>query len=88
MFTRCDVHVHSRHSDRPSEWYLDRIGAPESFTEPLEIYRLAKARGMDFVTISDHDSVAGSLDIAHLPGTFCTFWSSASLRRSTASCNA
>ena len=37
MFTRCDVHVHSRHSDRPSEWYLDRIGAPESFTEPLEI---------------------------------------------------
>ncbi|MBP7589887.1 MAG: glycosyl transferase, partial [Thermoanaerobaculia bacterium] len=70
MFTRCDVHVHSRHSDRPSEWYLDRIGAPESFTEPLEIYRLAKARGMDFVTISDHDSVAGSLDIAHLPGTF------------------
>ncbi len=70
MFTRCDVHVHSRHSDRPSEWYLDRIGAPESFTEPLEIYRLAKARGMDFVTISDHDSIAGALDIAHLPGTF------------------
>lgn len=70
MPTRCDVHVHSRHSDRPSEWYLDRIGAPESFTEPLEIYRLAKARGMDFVTISDHDSIAGALDIAHLPGTF------------------
>ena len=70
MFTRCDVHVHSRHSDRPSEWYLDRIGAPESFTEPLEIYRLAKSRGMDFVTISDHDSIAGALEIAHLPGTF------------------
>ncbi len=70
MLTRCDVHVHSRRSDRPSEWYLDRIGAPESFTEPLEIYRLAKARGMDLVTISDHDSIAGALDIAHLPGTF------------------
>jgi glycosyltransferase involved in cell wall biosynthesis len=70
MSTRCDIHVHSRHSDRPSEWYLDRIGAPESFTEPLEIYRLARARGMDFVTISDHDTVAGALDIAHLPGTF------------------
>jgi glycosyltransferase involved in cell wall biosynthesis len=70
MFSRCDIHVHSKRSDRPSEWYLDRIGAPESFTEPLEIYRLAKARGMDFVTISDHDSIAGSLDIAHLPGTF------------------
>ncbi len=70
MFSRCDVHVHSKHSDRPSEWYLDRIGAPESFTEPLEIYRLAKARGMDFVTITDHDSIAGALDIAHLPDTF------------------
>jgi glycosyltransferase involved in cell wall biosynthesis len=70
MFSRCDIHVHSKYSDRPSEWYLDRIGSPESFTEPLEIYRLAKARGMDFVTISDHDSIAGALDIAHLPGTF------------------
>jgi len=70
MFSRCDIHVHSKHSDRPSEWYLDRIGAPESFTEPLEIYRLAKVRGMEFVTISDHDSIAGALEIAHLPGTF------------------
>ena len=70
MPTRCDIHVHSKHSDRPSEWYLERIGSPESFTEPLDVYRAAKARGMDFVTISDHDSVAGALDIAHLPGTF------------------
>lgn len=70
MPSRCDIHVHSKHSDRPSEWYLERIGSPESFTEPLEVYRLAKARGMDFVTITDHDSVAGSLAIAHLPGTF------------------
>jgi glycosyltransferase involved in cell wall biosynthesis len=70
MSSRCDIHLHSKHSDRPSEWYLDRIGAPESFTEPLEIYRLAKARGMDYVTVSDHDSLAGALEIAHLPCTF------------------
>ncbi|MBV8199994.1 MAG: glycosyltransferase family 1 protein, partial [Acidobacteria bacterium] len=25
---------------------------------------------MDFVTLSDHDSIAGALEIAHLPGTF------------------
>ena len=42
----------------------------ESYSEPLEIYRLARARGMDFVTITDHNSLAGSLAIAHLPGTF------------------
>lgn len=70
MTARCDIHVHSKYSDRPSEWYLERIGSPESFTEPLEVYRLAKARGMDFVTVSDHDSLAGALAIAHLPGTF------------------
>ncbi|MDY7093366.1 MAG: glycosyltransferase [Acidobacteriota bacterium] len=62
--------MHSRYSDRPSEWFLRRIGAPESFTEPLEVYRRARERGMDFVTISDHDCIRGALEIAHLPGTF------------------
>jgi len=70
MPSRCDLHVHSRFSDRPSEWYLDGIGAPESFTEPLEVYRLCRERGMDFVTISDHNEIRGALEIAHLPGVF------------------
>ena len=42
----------------------------ESYSEPLEVYELARARGMDFVTITDHNSLAGALAIAHLPGTF------------------
>lgn len=70
MPTRCDLHLHSRFSDRPSEWYLDHLGAPESFTEPLEIYRACRQRGMDFVTITDHNEIRGALEIAHLPGTF------------------
>lgn len=70
MQSRADLHVHSKYSDRPSEWFLRRIGAPESFVEPLELYRRARQRGMDFVTISDHNRIAGALDIAHLPGTF------------------
>lgn len=65
-----DVHVHSKHSDRPSEWILRRIGSPESFVEPEQIYRTARARGLDFVTISDHNCIRGALEIAHLPGTF------------------
>ena len=67
---RADLHVHSKYSDRPSEWFLRRIGAPECFSEPEDIYRLCRARGMDFVTISDHNRLDGSLAIAHLPGTF------------------
>ena len=70
MTSRCDLHVHSKASDRPGEWYLERIGAPESFTEPAEVYRTARARGMDFVTLTDHDTIDGALAIAHLPGAF------------------
>jgi hypothetical protein len=70
MQCRADLHVHSKFSDRPSEWLLRRIGAPESFMEPIEVYRRAKARGMDYVTISDHNKIHGALEIAHLPGTF------------------
>jgi glycosyltransferase involved in cell wall biosynthesis len=68
--SKADLHVHSKFSDRPSEWFLRRIGAPESYVEPLQIYRSCKAAGMDYVTISDHNCICGALEIAHLPGVF------------------
>ena len=68
--SKADLHVHSKHSDRPSEWFLRRIGAPECFVEPREVYRRARQRGMDFVTITDHNGIRGALEIADLPGTF------------------
>ena len=60
---------------------LDSVGAveardpaalhlPECATEPAEVYELAKRRGMDFVTITDHDTIAGALELGHLPDTF------------------
>jgi len=70
MTAKADLHVHSKASNRPPEWILRQFGAPESFTEPREVYRLCRERGMDFVTLSDHDTIAGGLEIAHLPGTF------------------
>jgi hypothetical protein len=70
MTAKADLHVHSKHSNRPSEWILRQFGAPESFTEPRKIYRVCRERGMSFVTISDHDTIEGALEIAHLPGTF------------------
>lgn len=70
MKSKADVHIHSKYSDRPSEWILRRIGAPESFVEPLDLYKRCRERGMDFVTISDHNCIQGALDIAHLPDTF------------------
>ncbi len=68
--SRADLHVHSKHSNRPSEWFLRRIGAPESYMEPADVYDACKAAGMDYVTISDHNCIDGALEIAHMPGTF------------------
>ena len=68
--SRSDLHVHSRFSDRPSEWLLRRIGSAECYTKPQEVYDRAKAAGMDFITISDHNCIEGALEIAHHPDTF------------------
>ncbi|MEZ4526588.1 MAG: glycosyltransferase [Desulfobacterales bacterium] len=65
-----DLHVHSRFSKRPSQWILQKIGCPESFTDPLQIYRIAKKQGMDLITVTDHNTISGALEIAHLPDTF------------------
>jgi len=65
-----DLHVHSCHSTCPSQWILQKIGCGESYTPPRKIYDIARARGMNYVTITDHDTITGALEIAHLPQTF------------------
>lgn len=67
---KIDLHVHSRHSTRPSQWVLQKIGCPESFIAPAAIYDIALRKGMTHVTISDHNTIDGALEIAHLPNTF------------------
>ncbi|MCX6372711.1 MAG: glycosyltransferase [Actinobacteria bacterium] len=67
---RADLHVHSRCSDNPTHAGIRAMRGRESYAEPLEVYAAARSRGMDFVTISDHNTLNGSLAIAHLPGTF------------------
>ncbi|MFP4657914.1 MAG: glycosyltransferase [Desulfonatronovibrionaceae bacterium] len=67
---KADLHVHSKYSRRPSQWILQKISCPESFTEPLDIYTDAKKKGMDLVTITDHNRIDGALEIAHLDNTF------------------
>lgn len=60
---RVDLHVHSKHSNRPSGWILRRVGAPECFTDPQTIHDRATAGGMKFVTISDHNEIGGALEL-------------------------
>lgn len=63
---KADLHVHSVYSEHPSEWFLQRIGAKESYTDPMKIYEDAKAAGMDFVTITDHNRIDRALRLQEL----------------------
>lgn len=68
--TTADLHLHSRASTRTGNWFLNSAGLPESYTDPVHAYRAARDRGMDFVTLTDHDTIDGAAEIAHLPGAF------------------
>jgi glycosyltransferase involved in cell wall biosynthesis/predicted metal-dependent phosphoesterase TrpH len=68
--TRVDLHVHSVASQTSRLGVQRALGLPECATPPHEVYELAKRRGMDFVTITDHDTIAGALEIADRPDVF------------------
>lgn len=61
--TRLDAHVHSNASDGPVMAAAGWIGAPECYTEPERVYDMAMARGMDLVTITDHDTIRGAMTL-------------------------
>ena len=66
---RADLHVHSRHSGPADLPVLRHLGR-ESYSEPRAVYETALARGMDLVTLTDHDTVAGGIELRGLPHTF------------------
>ena len=68
--TRADLHVHSTASQISRLGVQRALGLPECATPPEEVYELAKRRGMDFVTITDHDTIAGALQLADRPDAF------------------
>jgi len=68
--TRADLHCHSTASQESRLGVQRAVGLPECATPPEEVYELAKRRGMDFVTITDHDTIAGVLQIADRPDVF------------------
>jgi predicted metal-dependent phosphoesterase TrpH len=63
---KLDTHVHTHYSGMTHIWPLSYI-VRESYNTPERVYRLAKARGMDLVAITDHDTVEGAMRLAHFP---------------------
>ncbi len=68
--SRADLHCHSTASTLAKLGIQRSVGLPECATPPEEVYELAKRRGMDFVTITDHDTIDGALEIADRPDVF------------------
>ncbi len=66
--SRIDLHLHSHASGATTNWWVKGLGlgfeTRESYTAPGEAYRLAKAAGMEFVTLTDHETIAGALTLS------------------------
>jgi len=58
---RADLHVHTRHSSVSGN--LRFLGSRDCYSTPADVYRVAKARGMDLVAFTDHDSIGGALEL-------------------------
>jgi glycosyltransferase involved in cell wall biosynthesis len=61
--TRMDTHCHSWASDGPAVAALSFLEMPECYSPPEKVYDQARARGMDLVTITDHDTIRGAMEL-------------------------
>lgn len=66
---RCDLHVHTRHSGMCNVPWLNRI-CRESYNDPRAVYETLKRRGMDLVTVTDHDSIDAAEELRRYPDFF------------------
>jgi predicted metal-dependent phosphoesterase TrpH len=66
---KCDLHVHTHHSGMCTVPVLKRI-CRESYNDPREVYEVLKRRGMDLVTVTDHDSIDAVESLRHHPDFF------------------
>jgi hypothetical protein len=61
-----DLHVHTTASHDEISWPYRMPLQP--LMTPLEVYTIAKERGMDFVTFTDHDTIDGALELERTLG--------------------
>ena len=58
-YLKADMHCHTYHSGLTG--HMEAFEPMDSYSSPQALYNLAKKRGMDLVTITDHDSIDGCL---------------------------
>jgi predicted metal-dependent phosphoesterase TrpH len=66
---RCDLHVHTVHSGMCTVPGLTRV-CKECYNEPRALYERLKQRGMNLVTVTDHDSIDAVEELRRYPDFF------------------
>lgn len=69
---KVDFHLHSFASNVTDYYAANAFAIPESYSDPLELYSLLKQRGMTLITLTDHNSIDGVLEMleAGFPDVF------------------
>ncbi|MBY0495258.1 MAG: PHP domain-containing protein [Cyanobacteria bacterium] len=57
---KLDTHVHTVHSGRATVFPFNHF-MRESYNTPQSVYTTARRRGMDLITVTDHDEISGAL---------------------------
>ena len=68
--SKCDLHLHSCYSDRPSEWILRKAGIPDSLSKPSALYESLRTQGHNFVTFTDHNTLGAFHELKGQEGFF------------------
>ena len=66
-YASADLHCHSSASGSNGNWWYAQLEIADCMTPPGEVYERAKAAGMTFVTLTDHDTIDGALELRHHP---------------------
>jgi predicted metal-dependent phosphoesterase TrpH len=68
---KADLHCHSLYSGRAK--HLRFLRCRDCYSKPLDVYNALKRRGMDLITITDHDSIDGCLEVLNRYGELPDF---------------
>jgi glycosyltransferase involved in cell wall biosynthesis len=69
---RIDFHLHSYASNITDYYAANSFSIPESYSDPIRLHQELKRQGMSIVTLTDHNSIDGVLEMldAGLPDVF------------------
>lgn len=72
LAAKIDLHLHSYASNETDYYTAQTFKIPESYSDPIKTYWKLKSKGMSLVTLTDHNTIDGVLEMLDkdLPGVF------------------